>query len=152
MRLRPRGQCLDFAKAFFPLLNVYLPNGRCSFQDKLRQAKILVSDVCQTTFLYALALNIPTIIFWSKETTRLRVTAKPFFDELERVGIYHDSPKSAANMLKKIVDEPCQWWFQPEVQAARDMFCANFIKTSETWPEDWVSELLKRREGFQSEN
>lgn len=133
---------IEIFEKILPLLSDWL-NKTNNVQYSERYWQFLVSPF--------LLFYIPTIIFWSKETTRLRVTAKPFFDELERVGIYHDSPKSAANMLKKIVDEPCQWWFQPEVQAARDRFCTNFIKTSETWSEDWVKELLKLREKFHSE-
>lgn len=143
LRLPPASKLQNYIKDLFPAINVSIPNNRDSFIEQLYQTKICVVDVCQTVFLYALAFNIPTILFWDKNVVKLRPEAQPFFDELERVGIFHSSPESAARMLNKIADNPEPWWSSAEVQQARQIFCNNFAKTSKNWIKDWVRSLVK---------
>jgi putative transferase (TIGR04331 family) len=79
--------------------------------------------------LESLGRNIPTIIFWNPEHWELRPSAVPYFDRLKQVGIFHETPESAAKKASEIWDDVEGWWNQPEIQQARRFFCDHFART-----------------------
>ena len=85
--------------------------------------------------------NIPTIIFWNPCQWELRPDAQPYYDELRRVGILHDTPESAAKKANEVCDNTISWWHQPEIQAVKDQFCHQFARTSDDWLKEWNVEL-----------
>lgn len=142
MRLNPSFENLEEVKMFIPGLNVYSPKNRESFFTHLDSTKIVVIDNPSTTFLYALALNIPTILFWDKEHWVFRDEAKPYLEMLERVGIYYETPEAAAQMLNKIADDPYPWWNSEAVQSVRQQFCDNFARIAPRYLREWTDLLL----------
>ena len=142
MRLRPNSKYQAYIKKKWNTLNVQCPHDNESFFKQLSRAKIIISDNINTTFLYALACNIPTILFWDKNAWKIREEAKPYFKALQQVGIYHDSPKSAAEMLNKVFDNPNKWWTNKSLQLARQIFCDNYAKMSPDGLRNWVDMLL----------
>jgi len=151
IRLPPTSKLHTFLQKRWSSLNIQSPNGKGSFFEQLNNAKIVIVDNANTTFLYALAFNIPTILFWDKLAWEMREEAKPYFSALQEVGIYHDSPKSAAEMLNKVFDNPSYWWSNAALQSARQEFCNNYAKISPNWLRDWVNllaNLLKKRDAL----
>lgn len=142
MRLNPSFDNIEEVKETLPGLNIYSPANRESFFTHLSRTKIVVIDNPSTTFLYTLALNVPTILFWDKEHWVFRDEAKPYLDMLEQVGIYYDSPEKAAEMLNKIADDPYPWWNSEAVQSARQNFCDNFARISPHYLREWNDLLL----------
>jgi hypothetical protein len=57
------------------------------------------------------------------------------------MGILHDNPVSAANLLNKVYSDIDIWWNEPERQAVRRLACKIFAGTTEYALEDWVREL-----------
>jgi putative transferase (TIGR04331 family) len=49
-------------------------------------------------------MNVPTIIYWNTNHWELRESALPCFDDLRRVGIFHDTSESAARQVAAICD------------------------------------------------
>ena len=47
----------------------------------------------------------------------------PYFELLKSVGIFHETPESAAQQMIKVWDDVSIWWESKEVQSARDEFC-----------------------------
>ncbi len=142
MRLNPSFNNIDEVREMLPGLKVYSPKDRESFFSHLDRAKIVVIDNPSTTFLYALALNVPTVLFWDKKHWIFRDEAKPFLDMLEKTGIYHATPEAAAEMLNKVIDDPHSWWNSDEVQTARQQFCYNFARLSSNYTKEWTNILL----------
>src|SRR3990167_4410170 len=130
MRLSPSFNNYEEIKEYLPDLNVHFPMDCNSFFTHLSRSKIAVIDNPSTPFLYALAFNIPTVLFWDKEHWVFRNEAKSYLDLLGQVGIYHDSPESAATMLNKIADDPYPWWNSEPVQSARQKLCDSFARIS----------------------
>ncbi len=126
----------------FPALNIYKPNSRGSFYQQIRTAKLLLIDNLNTTFLFALALNIPCILFWSNCIWTIDEKAACYFDALHSVGIYHSTPESAAQMINRVYDNPFEWWYGDEVQQARKQFCDYFTMDSEDWLKKWKDILM----------
>jgi putative transferase (TIGR04331 family) len=112
-----------------------------SFPAALKESRLCVSTYNATTYLETLAANFPTLLFWNPRFWELRPEARPFLDELHRVGILHDTPKSAAGMLTDIVRAPLDWWRQSDVQAAREAFCYQFARATPHWLAHWRTEL-----------
>ena len=109
-----------------------------TFDYQLKNCRIAISDTNQTTYLQSIALNTPTIVFWNPKSTEIRNEAKPFIDDLNKVGILHYSPKSAATFLNQNNESIDDWWMSSMVQKVRNNFIANYANLSNNWQCDWV--------------
>jgi len=109
----------------FPDLAV--DDGQSRMDDLIRQSRIYISTYNATTFLESFTMNVPTVIFWNPEHWELRASAQPYFDTLERVGIFHRTPESAAIHVGKVWDDVNAWWADPGLQKAvaefKQVFC-----------------------------
>jgi len=111
--------------------SVRLDPGTSPMEPLIRQSRIYVATYNATTFLESLGRNIPTIMFWNTKHSELRPSAKPYFEKLRQVGIFHGSPESAAAKIDEIWDNVESWWNQREIQEARLYFCNSFARVSE---------------------
>jgi putative transferase (TIGR04331 family) len=123
----------------FPSLSIY--RGPLSLQRQLRKSRLSIGTYNATAFLETLAANFPTLLFWNPCHWELRPSAQPYFDELRRVGILHDSPVAAATQVNKIYEDPQTWWHQKEIQKVRGSFCDRFAWSSADWVKTWAHEI-----------
>jgi putative transferase (TIGR04331 family) len=109
----------------FPALNY--DEGNQDINTHIRECRIFVSTYNATTYLESFSMDIPTVIYWDPNFTELRESAIPFFEELKRVGIFHETPDSAADHINKIWVDVGSWWYSAEVSAVvlnfKDAFC-----------------------------
>ncbi len=124
-----------------PSLNIY--RGSKPLARQLSECRLCVQTYNSTALLESLSANFPTIAFMNPDHWELRESAQPIFAELRRVGLLHDSPESAASKVNDIYKDPMHWWMSSEVQAAKDKFCLEFARTSDTWLQEWKRELLQ---------
>lgn len=94
----------------------------------IRQSRFVIASYNCTTFLETLGRNIPTIIFWNPNHWELRDDAIPYFNLLKEVGIFHETPESAAAKVVEIWDDVPSWWNIPVIQEAREYFCHRFAR------------------------
>jgi putative transferase (TIGR04331 family) len=78
--------------------------------------------------LESLSANIPTIIYWNPRYWELRSSAIEDFLLLERAGIFHVSPESAAKKINEVWDDVDVWWKSEDVQSARQYICNKYAK------------------------
>ena len=90
-----------------------------------------------------MAADFPTIAFWDFEQWKLRESARPYFEELCRVGVFHKTPESAAVKVNEVFKDPLLWWNSTEVLDARKKFCNRFARTSKNWITEWKEEFQK---------
>ena len=109
----------------------------------MRKAKITVIDHPSTSYLEALVINVPTVLYWDHDIFLMRPEAEPFFQELRDVGILYKDPVSAAEKVNKIFHDPMEWWHSNTVQSARKEFCDRFAYARKDWLDVWVKELRK---------
>ena len=114
-----------------------------SFYDQLKECKLAIVTMNETTILECFVGNIPTIAFWNTNFWKLRSSAQPYFDKLHEVGILHYTPQSAAELVNEIYEDPMKWWMQPEIQEAKDTFCYHFARTSDD-ALDQLAKFLKK--------
>jgi len=117
-----------------------------SFNQSLRQCRLVVIDNCATTFLETLAANIPTILFWNPQRWEVRKEAELYFESLRKERILWDSPEEAAAKVVEIYDEPWAWWRSDEVQRVRRMFVNRFALSRENWADYWIKALKEEME------
>ena len=56
----------------------------------------------------------------------MRDSAKPYFDDLKKVGIFHETPESAALHVSKVWDNVDGWWKSKPVRKALDQFKSEY--------------------------
>jgi len=107
----------------------------------MRKAKIVVIDHPHTSFLNALAINNPSVLYWDHEVYLMGPEAEPYFQVLRDAGILYKDPVGAAEKINEIFDNSGEWWLSSKVQDARKGFCDRFAYARKDWLEVWVKEL-----------
>jgi len=108
----------------------------------MKTCSLVVIDHPSTSFLEALVINVPTIIFWDDEQCPMREEAKPYFQLLIDAGILYYNPADAAKKVNEIANEPEIWWANGIVQSARKEFCDRFAWADPKWEEIWAKNML----------
>lgn len=119
--------------------SIHLDDGIRPMKALLRKSRVIISTYNATTYLESMSLNFPTIIFWNPTHWEIRASALPYFDELKSVGIFHETPESAAQHLVAIWNNVSSWWESTEVQTVRKLFCKQFAYI----PEKQLDEMEK---------
>lgn len=115
--------------------------------QSLDNCRLYVSDHLGTTYLEALAVGKPTILFWNPVANALRPEAQHLFDGLRDAGILFDAPELAADAVNSVYPDVKLWWNEPIRQVARRNFCDRFAVTSPKAVKEWVDEFKRVVEG-----
>ena len=91
-------------------------------KQDLLTSKIVICTYPQTTFSEAMHIGVPTLLMYVEKTWTLHDSFLPLLEEMRRVGIFHASAESAAAHIRKIYEDPLQWWNEEETKAVRSMF------------------------------
>jgi putative transferase (TIGR04331 family) len=127
VRLYPSDHGWDQAPRWrdrFP--TIQLDDGRSQFATLIRKSRLLLGTMNGTTYLESIIINKPTVIFWNPQHSELRASAVPYFEDLKRVGIFHESPESAAQHVNTVWDNVNAWWETPELQAVLQRFTTRY--------------------------
>lgn len=119
----------------FPALKIN--DGTSDMKNLIGESRLYISTYNATTYLESLSMNMPTVIYWNPRYSETNDLAQPYFDELRSVGIFHDTPQSAAQHVTKIWDDIPAWWTSPKTRAVRDRFVRQFAYC----PEDKIGRL-----------
>jgi putative transferase (TIGR04331 family) len=104
--------------------------------------RLVIATYNATTYLEGLSANFPTLIFWDPLYWEVRPEAERYFKELQRCGIFHESPEAAALHLCRIWHDLDGWWNSRDVQQARKIFCHQFIRNPENLLDKLRAKLL----------
>jgi putative transferase (TIGR04331 family) len=121
--------------------DIRIDSGKNSMGKAISKNRLIVSTQNSTTMLELLAANVPTVLFWNKKHWELNSFAQPYYDELCKVGILHDTPESAAEHINKVWHKVDNWWMQQSVQDVRVKFCNQYARTSDNWSDLWKEAL-----------
>ena len=113
-----------------------------SFRKTLKGAKLIVVAHNSTTLPETFSMNIPTLVSWKPEWVEIRDSAKPVFDKLEEVGIFHSDSEALARHITAIWGDVDKWWQSAEVRDARKLFCASYAQSMPR-PLRFLRSLLK---------
>ena len=111
--------------------NIDLDSGLLNINKLISKSRIYVSTYNASTYLESLAMNVPTIIFWNPNHWEIRDSAQPYFDNLKEVGIFHETPESAAGHIISVWDDVEKWWSNESLTKSVKQFCNRFSNISE---------------------
>ncbi len=122
-------------RARFPDLR--LDDGRSNINDLIRQSRLYISTYNAATYLESFSMNVPTVMYWNPNHWELRDSAIPYFEDLKGVGIFHETPESAARHVAAIWDDVNAWWDSPAVGGVLKRFKARYCRM----PDDLLGEV-----------
>ena len=111
----------------FPTLQ--LDDGRSKIAHLIRDSRLIMGTYNGTIYLETISLKVPTVIFWNPQHSELRDSAIPYFEDLKRVGVFHESPDSAAKHVNSIWGNVNAWWQSPELQEVLERFSKRYCYT-----------------------
>ncbi len=114
---------------------------------QFKNSRLVVCTYNATVHLEAFGANIPTIMFWNPEHWLLREEAKPYYEEMIKLGILHHSPESAALKVNEVAVSTFDWWHGTEIQSFRARFRSRFANTEKEPVGVWVKELKRLATG-----
>ncbi|MDD5005992.1 MAG: LIC12162 family protein [Candidatus Omnitrophica bacterium] len=109
--------------------------------DYMQKVNLVVIDNPQTSFLEALAINVPCVLYWDHETYLMRREAEEYFELLRKAHMLYRSPEDAARKVNEIYDNPMKWWLNSDIQNARNNFCERYAFASKDWLNIWAKEF-----------
>ena len=119
----------------FPTVRFDDPNNR--YVETLFDSRVCVFGHLATTYIEALAADRPTVLFIDREIYCHREEARPYFDEMERVGILHYSAPAAARQVTAVYDDVESWWRDEAVQGAKDAFLSRYGRVADDLVGAW---------------
>lgn len=106
--------------------DLQLDEGQSDIDGMIRQSRLYISTYNGTNYLEALTINMPTVIFWNPDHWELCDSAIPYFEYLKGIGIFHETPESAARHVAAIWDDVDAWWNSPAVREVLEQFKAHY--------------------------
>ncbi len=107
----------------------------------MKKAKLVIIDHAHTSFLEALVINVPSVLYWNREVYLMRPEAEEYFELLRKAGILFDDPQAAAQKVNQVYPDPKRWWQDYQVQQARNSFCEHFALSRRDWKSVWAKEF-----------
>ena len=102
--------------------------GEVEFQKRLTKSRLVLIAHNGTSIPEAIALHAPTIITWSDSYMKVRQSAEAVFESLEKVGMFHRTPESAASFINSIWHDVDGWWNSQPTLDARKQFTDQFAR------------------------
>ena len=107
-----------------------IDRGKGPIDKQLQASRLVVSTYNATSYLETIAMGVPTVMFWNESHWELRASAETYFEKLKEVGIFHNSPESAADHVAMIWDNVDAWWGSDSVQEVLEEFRSEFCADS----------------------
>ncbi len=105
--------------------------------ELMKSIKLFICDHQSTSFMEALMVNTPTIIFWDNQY-RNRKGAEKALDLLVNADILFFDPEKAAKQVNFIWNDVQGWWMQEERQRARKQFVDSYCNVDNDCFGKWM--------------
>lgn len=109
--------------------------------ELLSKGKLVLWDYPGTGFLESIACGIPTMILWTRFFCEEEIWCKKDFNELEKVGVIHQTLKSLIKEIEIFLKDPNLWMNNLSRKVAIKNFSNKYALTSVSWPNDWKKYL-----------
>lgn len=127
----------------FPELTVR-SNNDISFHGALESTKLMVGDQFGTTFLQAMAMDVPCIVVYNPAHNAYTDEFNKALEELARVGLVFTCPERAAEYVNAVWPELYAWWQEPTRRLAVKDFCRTWAWRKNDWYVDWQRFIRSR--------
>lgn len=128
----------DRLREILPMIRFF---GSDSAVSGMKTCSLVVIDHPSTSFIEALQMNVPTILYWDDERCPMRPAALRHFQLLKEAGILYYDPVEAAKKVNSIAPNPDIWWAEEKVQKAKEVFCSSSGWADSNWADIWANKL-----------
>jgi putative transferase (TIGR04331 family) len=90
-----------------------------------------------TGFLECLTAGIPTMVLWTRFSTKEEEWAEEIFERLEKIGVVHSSTKTLVKEIKIFKKSPDEWMKNPKRTSVIDDFCNQYARIDDNWDKQW---------------
>ncbi len=125
IKLNEASRWIDFNKS----LKIDL--GKTKLNNLIAESRLVIHTYDTTGLLENFSQNIPTLVFWQNGFDHLRDSVKSDYQILVDSGLLYFSAQSAAHKVNEIWENVDEWWFQKNVQEAKNFFCNKYAKNVE---------------------
>ncbi len=144
VRLKPVGKGWNEKERFEDLLSESkIDVGKNSIFSVVKDTKIYFATYNGTGYLESLSMNIPTVLFSNPFDEKIRNDCLEDFKLLEENKIYFKDPILATDHVNKVWDDVDAWWYNEDVQRARERFCFKYSRINSNLLKN-VQEIIKR--------
>ena len=110
---------------------IKLSDGTRPISEYISQSRLVIYTYNGSTgYLEYMAANIPVVIFWDLDTDPVRHSALKYFESMREVGVFHETPESAAAHIEKIWSNVDAWWNDEKVQKVLNEFRGKYCNNS----------------------
>ncbi len=120
-------------------------SGNYRFLETLAGASCFLCDNLNTTYLQAVAMDVPTILFWDPTLFPTNAEHRAWEERLADVGVLHRTPESAAAQLARILPDLDVWWSDPVRRRVVDAYRQRYARTDPAWPKAWRTTFGRAR-------
>jgi len=135
----------DYGWKEIEIVKKICPNAKFLLKGKLskwmQKVKLAVIDHPHTSFIEALATNVPTILYWDHQAYLIKADSEKYFELLREAGIVYNNPKEAAQKAVEVFSNPLDWWSSEKIQKARNAFLEQIGYAKKNWMDYWVKEI-----------
>ncbi|MBK1811297.1 hypothetical protein JHL18_11735 [Clostridium sp. YIM B02505] len=81
-----------------------------SLWESISKSKLIIIDHVTSSFIDVLISERPFVLFWNEQYWNLTKEAEEFLRQLEKVGVFYNTPSEAANCINSIINNLDKWW------------------------------------------
>jgi putative transferase (TIGR04331 family) len=111
-------------------------------EESIKNSKIVLVDHISTTWIEAIFINKPIIIYFDYSHDYIEDRVQILFRLLESVSVLHKTPESAAIFLNDNYENIDAWWGSDRVSSAISEIKEYFYNDCDGFVEKWTNELL----------
>ncbi len=116
-------ECEQWNKQYPDLIKKDLTS--CKMIDLLKKTKLAITDN-STSFQELLSADFPVLMLMKFDSTIIKDSIKPIYDDLLNVNILFQDPKILSQHINSIWKNLDEWWNKPDVKNARTNFSKSF--------------------------
>jgi len=116
-----------------------------NYYKSIQSRRLVVVDHLSTTWLEALVLGVPIIIYFDYLEYDIIDSAKNQFKCMESVSIMHKTPEEAAEFINNNYDSIDLWWNNSDTVKVVESVKKHFLNDDSGFVKKWTKELLSVR-------
>jgi putative transferase (TIGR04331 family) len=134
------------------LLTKTLHNLSCKYGDKynivdrvdkgftrelISSSDLILWNQPGTGFLECLSAEIPTMVLWTRFSTKEEEWVEEIFEKLKKIGVVHSSTKTLVKEIKIFRKSPDEWMKNPKRTSVIYEFCYQYARYDSKWNKVW---------------
>ena len=123
-------------------------SGKIRPSQILNMSRLVVVQSPQTTFLEALASDVPVIGIFNSQVYQFSEESQPYIEKMRKLHMVFDTPEAAADFINGRWNEEGEnsldaWWMSSELCELKREFCYRYARRADDWRQQWQQFLVQ---------